>query len=170
MSIDTGLLILRVFAGLVLAAHGSQKLFGWFGGHGFAGTTKWIESQGFRPAFFWTALAALGEFGGGLLLALGLLGPLGTLAIIGAMLVAIIKVHGSNGFWGQKNGYEYPLTLLVISVVLGLTGNGSYSLDTLFGITIPQLPGFLIGLVATVVIVGVGIALSNRQVAKQAAA
>ncbi|MBO0797042.1 MAG: DoxX family protein [Ktedonobacteraceae bacterium] len=170
MAIDTALLILRVFIGLLVAAHGAQKLFGWFGGNGFAGTAKWIESQGFRPATLWTLLAVLGEFGGGLLLALGLLGPLGVLGIVGAMLVAVVKVHGANGFWGTKGGYEYPLVLLVVSVVLGIAGPGSYSLDGLIGLALPEPLTYIIGLVVTLIIVGLGIAASNRRPVEQPAA
>ncbi|MBE3560515.1 MAG: DoxX family protein [Ktedonobacteraceae bacterium] len=168
--IEMSLLLLRVFFGLLLAAHGSQKLFGWFGGQGFGNTVKWIEGLGFRPAFLWTLLAVLGEAGGGLLLALGLLSPLGVLGIIGAMLVAIIKVHGAKGFWGTKGGYEYPLTLLIVSVVLGLVGPGSYSLDALLGIALPEPLTLIVGLLLTIVIVGAGILTSNRRRSEQVTA
>src|SRR5215831_3846735 len=120
MSIDLGLLVLRVFIGLVVTAHGVQKLFGWFGGPGLKGFTGWMASVGLKPARLWGLTGALGEFGGGLLLALGLLSPLGSLAIIGAMAMAIGLAHWSKGFWGSKGGYEYPLALLISAAVLGL--------------------------------------------------
>ena len=87
---NTGLLILRLVLGLIMAGHGAQKLFGWFGGHGLKATTEWVESMGMKPAWFWGLMAGLTEFGGGVLLALGLLNPLGPLAIIAAMLVAVV--------------------------------------------------------------------------------
>src|ERR1700724_1693914 len=107
MTIALGILILRVVTGLLLAAHGSQKLFGWFKGPGFAGATGWLQSIGFRPAWLWALLDCLGEFGGGLLLALGLLTPLASLAIIAVMIMAILKFKISNGFWATNNGYEF---------------------------------------------------------------
>src|SRR5438105_13820466 len=94
-----GLLLLRVVLGLILIGHGAQKLFGWFGGHGLAATTQWIESMGMQPAGFWAFMAGLGEFGGGLLLALGLLNPLGPLGLIATMLMAIVAVHWPKGLW-----------------------------------------------------------------------
>src|SRR5258708_19620748 len=107
-----GLLILRLGIGLILAAHGAQNLFGWWGGPGM---TKWaqaVQRLRIRPAQPWAWAAALSEFGGGLLLALGLLTPLGSLAIIGAMLVAIATVHLSKGFWVTKGGFEFNLSLI----------------------------------------------------------
>jgi putative oxidoreductase len=167
MSIDLGLLVLRVLVGLVLAAHGAQKLFGWWGGPGLKGFTGWMASMGLTPAWLWGLMGGLGEFGGGLLLALGLLSPLGSLAIIGAMAMAIALAHWSKGFWGTKGGYEFPLVLLGASAVLGLTGPGAYSLDALLGIALPPLL-FWAGLVVVAAIVAYGLSLTKqRAVANQ---
>jgi putative oxidoreductase len=109
----------------------------------------------------------LGEFGGGLLLALGLLGPIGPLGIIGAMIMAIALAHWSKGLWSTNGGYEYPLILLVLGAVIGLTGPGSYSLDALLGIALPTQLIFWGGLVATLLVVGYGLSLTRRQAAAQ---
>ena len=93
ITLSLGLLILRLVAGLTIAAHGAQKLFGWFGGPGLTKMTQGLQAQGFKPAWFWTALVILGEFGGGLSLALGFLTPLGAAGIFGAMFMAIVKSH-----------------------------------------------------------------------------
>ncbi|HJR53007.1 MAG TPA: DoxX family membrane protein, partial [Gemmatimonadota bacterium] len=93
---SAALLILRLVLGLGLAAHGAQKLFGWFGGHGLAGTGGFFEGLGFRPGKAFAVLAGLGEFGGGILLALGLGGPLGPAVVVLVMLVAIGSVHLEN--------------------------------------------------------------------------
>src|SRR5687768_18450234 len=99
MSFDLGLLILRVLIGLVFIGHGGQKLFGWWGGPGLKGFTGWMAAMGLKPASIWGLLGALSEFGGGVLLALGLLSPLGSLGIMGAMLMAIGLAHWTKGFW-----------------------------------------------------------------------
>src|SRR5881394_2627131 len=103
---DLGLLVLRVVLGLIFAAHGSQKLFGWFGGYGLAGTGGFMESLGFRPGKTFATAAGLSEFSGGLLLALGFLGPVGPALILSVMVVAVITVHAKNGFFVSNNGIE----------------------------------------------------------------
>ncbi len=100
--------------------------------------TQGFEKQGFKPAWLWTCLVILGEFGGGLSLAFGFLTPLGAAGIFGVMLMAIVKSHWKNGFWNSKRGYEFPLSLLTIAVAIGLIGPGAYSLDALFGIALPE--------------------------------
>ncbi len=167
MSIAVGLLILRVVVGLVLAAHGSQKLFGWFGGPGFHGVTGWLQSQGFRPAWLWALLGGLGEFGGGLLLALGFLSPLGALGVFASMLMAVIKFHWKSGFWNTKHGYEYALVLALMALVVGITGPGSYSLDALLSINVPEL-FFWIGVALAIIVDIVGVVTSNQQTAAPA--
>ena len=164
MSFAFGLLILRLIVGLLMLGHGSQKMLGWFGGHGFASTVGSLKSQGFKPAWFWALLGGLGELIGGLLLVLGFLSPLGAVAIFASMLMAVIKFHWSKGLWAAKGGYEYPLTLAVVSVVLGLVGSGAYSLDTLFGIALPVVPLFIIGAIAAIIVDVIGVVTSRQQV------
>jgi len=163
MSIDFGLLILRVLVGLVVAAHGAQKLFGWSGGPGLQGFMGWMNSRGLKPAWLWALLGGLGEFGGGLLLALGLLSPLGSLGIVGAMAMAIGLAHWSKGFWNTKGGAEFPLTLLISSATLGLIGPGAYSLDAVLGIALPPAL-FWVGLAVVALVVGYGLALTRQRV------
>ena len=103
---NEGLLLARLVFGLVMAAHGAQKLFGWFGGYGIAGTGNFFESIGFRPGRLFAALAGLGEFGGGLLLALGFLGPIGPALILSVMIVAAVSVHWGKGLFSTTNGIE----------------------------------------------------------------
>jgi putative oxidoreductase len=155
-----GLLILRVGIGLILAAHGAQKLFGAWGGPGM---TKWAESVQrlrIRPATPWAWVSALSEFGGGLLLAFGLLSPLGSLAITGAMLVAIATVHLANGFWNGKRGYEFNLSLIAGAAALAFTGPGAYSLDSALRIHLPEPLSLIVGTIGLVI--GVGATLLSR--------
>jgi putative oxidoreductase len=168
MTIALGLLILRVVIGLLMAAHGAQKLFGWFKGPGFAGVTGWLQSIGFKPAWLWALFAGLGEFGGGLLLALGLLTPLASIAIIGVMIMAILKLKVSNGFWSANNGYEFDLSILAISLAFGLIGPGAYSLDAAIGFTLPVWV-FLAGLLVAVLVDLAGLAISNQRAPQQSA-
>jgi len=130
---DTGLLIIRLIIGLTFAAHGTQKLFGWFGGHGIAGTGGWFESIGMKPGKALAITAGLAELIGGLLFAGGVFLWIAALLIIGSMLVAIVKVHGANGYWVTQNGYEYNMTLIVIALGVAMIGAGDYSLAALIG-------------------------------------
>src|SRR5438045_6203044 len=109
LSLSLGLLLLRIVAGLTIAAHGLQKLIPWAGGPGFAGMKQGLQMQGFKPTALWAGLAVLGELGGGLSLTLGFLTPLGAAGIVGAMTIAVFKSHSKAGFWAQNNGYEYAL-------------------------------------------------------------
>ncbi|MFF5635807.1 DoxX family protein [Streptomyces sp. NPDC012825] len=129
---DLGLLVLRVGTGAVLAAHGTQKLFGWFGGGGVEGTGKAMEAMGFSPGRQSAIAAGLGEAGGGALLALGLATPAAGAAAAGAMTGAV-SVHAPAGFFAQGGGYEYPAFLGFTAAAIGVTGAGRYSLDHLTG-------------------------------------
>jgi putative oxidoreductase len=127
-----GLLLIRVVVGGTLFAHGAQKLFGWFGGHGPQGTGGFFAKLGFEPGVPMAIAAGLAE-ASGLLLAAGLLTPLASLAIAVVMLNAIVAVHWSKGFWNMNGGYEFPLTLLTVAVALAATGPGRLSLDRAIG-------------------------------------
>lgn len=128
-----GILLLRGVLGAIMAAHGAQKLFGWFGGGGPSQTAGGFAQLGFRPPLLAALAAGLAEFGGGTLLAAGLVTPLATLAIAVVMLNAIATVHWRNGFWVMKGGYEFNLLILAASVSLAATGPGRFSLDALIG-------------------------------------
>lgn len=120
---------LRIGAGVIFAAHGAQKLFGWFGGYGIAGTGQWMESIGLAPGYLMALGAGSAEFFGGLLLILGLLTRPAALVLAVTMVVAIFAVHIGNGLFMADNGYEFGLALLVIAAALALRGAGSLSLD-----------------------------------------
>ncbi|OEG73022.1 DoxD-like family protein [Shewanella colwelliana] len=124
-------LILRAPIGLILAAHGAQKLFAWFGGYGLEGTGKWMASIGMTPGYLMALLAGSAEFFGGLALVLGLVTRPAAVVAAFTMLVAIFAVHIGNGLFMSNNGYEYALTLLVALVAVTVQGSGSFSLDNL---------------------------------------
>lgn len=124
-----GALILRVPVGLILAAHGAQKLFGWFGGYGLEATGQWMASIGLVPGLLMAFLAGAAEFFGGLALALGLLTRPAALVNAVAMAVATFVVHLENGLFMSNNGYEYALILLAASLALMVSGGGKLSAD-----------------------------------------
>jgi len=160
MSFDLGMLLLRLVVGAIMFGHGAQKLFGWFGGYGLAGTGGFFQNQlRLRPGKFWALLAGVSEAGGGLLFALGLLNPLGPVAITAAMLIAIMLVHWPR-FWAQDSGIEYMLVLIAASLAGAITGPGAWSLDATLGISLP-MPAALIATLG-LAIVGVLATLWSR--------
>ena len=173
--LNIGLLLIRLIFGLVMVAHGAQKLFGWFGGYGpagtvgffkqalgvpapiggygLAGTGGFFESLGFRPGRRFAFAAALSEFTGGWLFTLGFLGPVGPMLIIAVMLVASISVHWRNGLFASTNGVEVPLLYATAVIGVALIGYGVYSLDAAFGLATFWTPG-LIGLALAAGVLG----------------
>tara|TARA_R110001583_G_scaffold52393_2_gene162794 strand:+ start:3336 stop:3800 length:465 start_codon:yes stop_codon:yes gene_type:complete len=123
-----GALILRVPLGIILIAHGSQKLFGLFGGYGLEGTGQFMESIGFSPGYLMALLAGSGEFFGGLALVLGLLTRPAAIVTAFTMFMAM-TVHIGNGLFVTNNGYEFALLLAVASVALIAQGAGTFSVD-----------------------------------------
>jgi putative oxidoreductase len=158
---DIGLLLIRLVVGGILAAHGAQKLFGWFGGYGISGTGGWLESMGFRPGKLQAGVSGLSEFGGGLLLAAGLLTPLGAAAIAGVMLVAIVSVHLDKGFFNGSGGYEFNLALAVTAIALAFTGAGEISIDSALGLELSG-PIYGIGAALAASVIG-GAVLASRK-------
>ena len=158
---DTALLLLRLVVGLYVAAHGAQKLFGWFEGHGFSASQGFIGSMlGYRPAWLWTLAVGLAEFGGGLLLALGLLSPVAAIGVGAAMLSATLVPHWSKGPLSSKGGYEQTLTNLAVAIAIALAGPGAYSLDRALGINVPIVYSEALALIA---VIGVVVGLVSRR-------
>ena len=145
---DAGLLVARVVFGVLMAAHGSQKLFGWLGGYGIAGTGGFFESLGFKPGRLFALAAGLAEFGGGVLLALGLLQPVAAALIVSVMVVAAVTVHWQGGLFAMTNGVEVPLLYAAAGAALGLTGPGAYSVDAALGLTQLWTPAVTLTLLA----------------------
>jgi putative oxidoreductase len=161
VTISASLLILRIVAGLTLAIHGAQKLFGWFGGPGPTRLMQGFGKQGFKPAWLWVSLVILGELGGGISVAFGFLTPLGAAGIFGAMFMATFKSHWKNGFIVSKGGYEYTLVLMAVSVAIGIGGPGNYSLDALFGVALPEAALFGVLAAAAVLVDIIGLLISR---------
>ena len=122
-------LALRLPVGIIFVAHGAQKLFGWWGGYGLAGTGQWMDSIGLAPGVLMALLAGAAEFFGGLALIAGLLVRPAAAALSLAMVVAIFAVHFDKGLFVANNGYEFALALLAVSVSLVFSGAGRGSLD-----------------------------------------
>src|SRR5579884_4262524 len=130
---NLGRLLLRLVVGGFFIGHGTQKLFGWFGGHGRQGTGQFFESLGLRPGERHALAAGTAEAGGGLLLAAGLATPLAAASLTAVMLTAIRKVHLKNGPWVSDGGYEYNAVLIAAVLALAELGPGEWSLDAALG-------------------------------------
>ncbi|OOF30526.1 DoxX family protein [Salinivibrio proteolyticus] len=122
-------LALRLPVGVILIAHGAQKLFGWFGGYGLEGTGQWMASIGLEPGVLMALMAGSAEFFGGVLLLIGLLTRPAAAVTAITMLVAIVTVHWDNGLFLSNNGYEFGLALLAAAVSLVFSGAGNLSVD-----------------------------------------
>jgi putative oxidoreductase len=127
-----GILFLRVVVGLIFLGHGTQKLFGWWGGPGLGGTRGWLGSIGFRQPARMAVLVALAE-SSGIVFAFGFLTPFVAVALCSAMVVAIGSVHWRHGFWNTEQGFEFNLTLLAVPIAVAATGPGRFSVDRLLG-------------------------------------
>jgi len=165
-AISIGLLMLRLVVGLAMAAHGSQKLFGWFGGHGLAGTGGFFEMLGFKPGRLFALAAGATEVLSGILVAAGFLGPIGPSLMLSVMIVAAVTVHWKHGYFAQSNGIELPVMFSVAAVALAFTGFGQFSLDSLTGLDA------LFGPVEASVALAVGVigAIGNMSLRRQQAA
>lgn len=155
LATDAALLTLRLTSGCLLMGHGAQKLFGLFGGPGMKDTARWLRSMGLRPERYWSVIAGSAELGGGLLTALGLLNPVGPLAIMGVMAMASATVHRGKPIWVSHGGAELPVTNSAIMSALILAGPGRFSLDHALGLHLPRwvaLPG--LAAVGSVVVYG----------------
>jgi putative oxidoreductase len=129
---DLGLLVWRLAVGGVLLAHGAQKLFGWYGGHGLEGTGRFFHTVGFRPGKPSAAAAGLIEAGGGALIALGAATPAAGASVAGEMVVAA-SIHAPNGFFATNGGFELPALLGASAAALSVAGPGAYSVDAVLG-------------------------------------
>lgn len=140
--IDLALLIVRVILGVIFIVHGGQKVFGWFDGPGVKGMSHWLGSMGVAHPALLAWIASLSEFGGGVLVLVGLLTPLAAAVIVSTMVVAILLVHAKNGFLITKSGYEFNLSLIGLALMLMLAGAGTISIDQLLGlaVSLDQLP------------------------------
>jgi len=135
---NIGAVALRGVIGPLFVGHGTQKLFGWFGGHGLEGTGGFFESLGLRPGVRHARAAGAAEAAGGALLTLGALTPVGTTLVSATMLTAVRKAHAQNGPWVTNNGYEYNLVLVAAMTALAEAGPGPLSVD---GRLLPGLRG-----------------------------
>jgi putative oxidoreductase len=167
---DAGLLVARLVLGVLMAAHGSQKLFGWFGGYGVNGTAGFFEALGFRPGRLFVVTAAAAEILGGLLLAAGFLSPVASGAIVAVMIVAGFSVHWTHGLFATTNGIEVPLLYGTGAVALALTGPGAYSIDTLAGLTPYWTPAVAVAALALGAIGGAANLALRRPAGQPAAA
>jgi putative oxidoreductase len=166
---DIALLVLRVVVGLFFVGHGAQKLFGSFGGHGLEGTAGFFEGTlNLRPGRVHATAAGLNEFVGGILLALGLLVPLGAVLIVATMVAAIHTVHGPNGPFAADNGYELNVVYIVVAVALAGVGAGEWGLDHVLGLDLAGT-AWAVGVLVAGVLGGIATVLLGRAGTRQTA-
>jgi putative oxidoreductase len=165
---NLGLLVIRAVVGLLLVGHGSQKLFGWFGGHGPEGTGAAFESLGLRPGRRMAVFAAVSEIAGGSLLAAGLVTPLGAALLSAVMLTAIWTVHRSNGLWATEGGFEYNLVLMAAAFGVTATGPGEWSLDHVLGLDVAgvgwALAALAVGVLGAIAAIALAQSSTHRSV------
>ncbi len=159
-----GLLLLRIVVGLLFAAHGLQKLLGWFGGAGLDATAKMLDRTGLRPGRVTAPLGGGAELAGGMSIALGFLVPLGAVAVLLMMAGAVVAVHGSKGLWNTDGGSEFPIVLGSAALALTLTGPGRWSVDHLAGLQLAGWGWFMAACVITAIsaVVDVAMIRANR--------
>jgi putative oxidoreductase len=166
-AIDISLLIFQLTVGLTFAAHGAQKVFGWWGGPGLAGWEGAMQHMGFRPIRLFALTSAFVELVGGPLLAAGLLTPLVAAALVAQSVVIIGHVHWANGFFNTRSGIEFPLVLGMAAAAVGLAGAGAISVDAVLGLAVE--PATRLGLVIAGIAAGiVALAIPRLSAAKTA--
>jgi putative oxidoreductase len=170
VTLGTGLLLARLVFGVLMVAHGGQKLFGWLGGYGIAGTAGFFEQLGFRPGRLFVITASLSEVVGGVLIALGLFGPVGPALLLSVMIVAAVTVHWKGGLFAATNGIEVPLLYATGAVALAFTGPGPFSLDTVLGIDHTWAPALKVLALAVGAVGGTVNLLARRSAAVAATA
>ena len=163
---SVALLVLRVIVGALFAGHGSQKLFGWFKGHGLSGTGSFFESAGLTPGVPLAFLAGAAELAGGLLLGFGLFLPVACLLLVAVMATAIVAVHWKNGVWASDGGFEFPLVMAAVAFAVTAVGAGRYSLDNAFGVEWASLKwavaATVVGIVGGLLAVAIARIVSHR--------
>ena len=156
-TLDAALFILRLGVGLVFAAHGAQKIFGWWGGPGIRGWRGAMERMGYRPVTLFAAVSSLTELGGGMLLTLGLFTPVAGAALVAQSVAIIGQAHWQNGFFNSKGGFEFPLVLGAGAATLALLEAGGWSLDAAIGFELDA--SLRVGLIVAGIVAGL-VALS----------
>ncbi len=162
---DPALAVLRVVVGGILAAHGAQKVFGWWGGPGWRGWQGAMQRMGLRPAAAWAAVSAGTELLGGLALVVGLLTPLAAAALTAQLAVIIVRAHWSRGLWNRDGGIEFPLSLAAGVVAILLAGPGGWALDAALPVEVVYDPPLRWGSLA-VALAGAVVALVMRPTAE----
>ena len=164
-TLDVALLVLRIGVGLIFAVHGAQKLFGVWGGPGFAGWKGAMTHMGYRPAGAFAAVSATAEFAGGLLLAIGLFTPLAAFVLVAQSVVIIGAAHWRSGFFNKDNGYEFPLALATGVVAILLAGPGAVSVDAVLGLSIAPTVSvalFVLGIAGGLATLAVPVVTAHR--------